>query len=60
MDARGYGSLDDLGVGVPERVGERYEVAVVVNNGAAPPSFTLTATPGRVRRRPMTSRLRTG
>lgn len=44
MDARSYGSLEDVNVAPPNRVSQYYTIAVDIPAGN-PPTFTLTATP---------------
>lgn len=49
LDARRYAtSATELGyaaASVPKEVGENYDIAVVADNGATPPTYTVTAQP---------------
>ena len=45
LDNRGYGTLAAMGVTASNKVNTNYTVTVVVDNSAAPPTFTVTATP---------------
>lgn len=48
MDARQYFATADmagLGLNEPQAVDNQYDVTVVPDNGATPPTYTITATP---------------
>jgi type IV pilus assembly protein PilE len=46
LDARDYPTgLAELNMTAPDRVSRVYDVALTADNDAAPPSFTITATP---------------
>jgi len=46
LDAREYAAdMTALGAAAPAEVAENYTIATTANNGATPPSFTVTATP---------------
>ena len=45
LDAREYADLEDIGLAVPERIERYYTVAVMPDNAATPPTYSITAEP---------------
>jgi type IV pilus assembly protein PilE len=45
LDARGYGTLEQMNLAVPARIGQYYTVTVLPDNAATPPAYSITAEP---------------
>lgn len=45
LDTRQYGTLIQLGLGVPSEVSAYYTVSITVDNAATPPTYLVSSTP---------------